>query len=154
MPHSLTDFRHGAVQQKPETSKGNVKTRIHSPPDYRKCVMPLLNHFLAPLSVSHPWRGFHSAWATAIARQLNDGVLPPRFYAIPNIDLGGPVEIDVATLKEDLASGESADEDGTVVWAPPAATVAVEFPVLDLIEVQVFYDEGSPRLTAAVECAA
>jgi hypothetical protein len=25
--------------------------------------MPLFDHFVPPLSRSHPWRGFHSAWA-------------------------------------------------------------------------------------------
>jgi len=115
--------------------------------------MALLDHFLPPLSISHPWRGFHSAWATAIAKQLNDGILPSRFYAIPNIELGGPVEIDVATLMEDAASVGLKPEDGTALWTPPAAAVAVpvEYPALDLIEVQVFHDEGGPRLTAAVE---
>src|SRR5262245_20740755 len=118
--------------------------------------MALFDHFQPPLSVSHPWRGFHSAWATVIAKQLNDGVLPPRFYAIPNIDLGSPFEIDVATLQEDLASaGGSPDESTLPLWAAPApaAAVAVEFPALDLVEVDVFYDEGEPRLAAAVELA-
>jgi hypothetical protein len=114
--------------------------------------MPLLDHFVAPLSVSHPWRGFHSSWAGAIVRQLNNGVLPPPFYAIPNIDLGGPVEIDVATLR-DASGEETTGSGGVALWTPPAAAIAVpvEFPALDLIEVQVFHDEGGPRLTAAIE---
>ena len=65
--------------------------------------MPLKNHFVPPLSVTHPWSGFHGTWATMIARQLNQGVLPPHFYAIPTVELGGPVEIDVATVED--ASG-------------------------------------------------
>src|SRR5947209_7598491 len=31
--------------------------------------MPLLDHFNPPLSRTHPWRGFHGAWAAAMARQ-------------------------------------------------------------------------------------
>lgn len=27
------------------------------------------------------YHGFHSAWITELARSLNNGVLPPRFYA-------------------------------------------------------------------------
>ncbi len=49
--------------------------------------MPLHNHFIPPLSRTHPWRGFHSAWASAIARHLNGGVLPAGSYAIPNVEL-------------------------------------------------------------------
>jgi len=114
--------------------------------------MPLLNHFVAPLNVSHPWRGFHSTWAATIARQLNDGVLPPRFHAIPNVDLGGPLEIDVATLRdEDVLAPQPTG--ATSAWAAPAATVVVpvDFPAEELIEVQVFYNDGEPRLMASIE---
>ena len=62
--------------------------------------MPLHDHFAPPLSRTHPWRGFHSAWAAASARHLNQGILPPGYYAIPNVDLDGPVEIDVAAVRE------------------------------------------------------
>ena len=55
--------------------------------------MPLLDHFLPPLSVSHPWKGFHSAWANAITNQLNE-VLPEGFYAIPEVPLGDQSEIE------------------------------------------------------------
>jgi hypothetical protein len=37
--------------------------------------MALLEHFRPPLSVTHPWKGFHSAWANAITSELNE-VLP------------------------------------------------------------------------------
>jgi len=104
--------------------------------------MPLKNHFVPPLSVTHPWSGFHGMWATTIAQQLNGGILPTNFYAIPTVELGGPVEIDVATL-----------EGPPAPWAPPApaGTLAVDFTGIDTIEVQVFFDEGSPRLAAAIE---
>lgn len=114
--------------------------------------MPLLPHFAPPLNRTHPWRGFHSAWATAIARQLNRGVLPAGYYAIPNVDLDGPVEIDVATL-QDRQAAESAGETISAVWAPPepGLAVALDFPALDLVEVQVLYDDGGPLLVAAIE---
>src|SRR5438094_8821069 len=60
--------------------------------------MPLLDHFRPPLSVSHPWKGFHSAWANAITNHLNE-VLPEGYYAIPEVPLGDQIEIDLASLE-------------------------------------------------------
>jgi hypothetical protein len=68
--------------------------------------MPLLDHFRPPLSRTHPWRGFHGAWAAAMARLLNAGVLPSGFYAVPFLDREGPFEIDVAALREFTAPAE------------------------------------------------
>src|SRR5438067_5896210 len=74
--------------------------------------MPLLDHFNPPLNRTHPWRSFHGAWAAAMARLLNQGVLPPGFYAVPFVDRDGPIALDVAAPQ---------------TWAPPAPglTVAV-----------------------------
>ncbi len=115
--------------------------------------MPLQNHFIAPLNRTHPWRGFDSAWAAAIARHLNDGILPAGYYSIPNVDLDGPVEIDVAALRERHAESGQAEGQPVAPWMPadPALTVTVDFPALELVEVQVFYDEGGPQLKAAIE---
>jgi hypothetical protein len=44
--------------------------------------MPLLDHFNPPLNRTHPWRSFHGAWAAAMARLLNQGVLPPGPLAL------------------------------------------------------------------------
>jgi hypothetical protein len=115
--------------------------------------MPLHDHFVPPLSRTHPWRGFHSAWAAAIARGLNQGVLPAGYYAIPTTDFEGPVEIDVAALQDrEAADGLAAERTGTL-WTPaePALCVTVDFPALELVEVQVFYDEGGPVLVGAIE---
>ncbi len=100
--------------------------------------MPLLDHFEPPLSRSHPWRSFHGAWAATIARLLNQGVLPPGYHAVPFVDRDGPVEIDTAALP---------------TWEPaaPGLAVAVELPPVDEVEVQVFADDGDPRLAAAIE---
>jgi len=114
--------------------------------------MPLLDHFNPPLSRTHPWRSFHGAWAGAMARLLNQGVLPAGYYAIPLVDRDGPIEIDVAALRTQAAP---APEDATSppAWTAPAAgmTVAVELPPADAVEVHIFADEGDPRLAAAVE---
>ena len=99
--------------------------------------MPLLDHFHPPLSRTHPWRAFHGAWAAAIARLLNSGVLPSGYYAVPFLDRDGPIEIDVAALhpsSTDLAS-DGADEPQP--WAPPepGLAVAVAWPSLDDVHV-------------------
>lgn len=112
--------------------------------------MPLLDHFHPPLSRTHPSRGFLGAWAAVMARLLNAGVLPPGYYAVPFLDRDGPVEIDVAALREfDPAGGM----DGARPWAPdaPGLAVAVEWSTGDDVRVEVFADDGDPRLAAAVE---
>ena len=32
--------------------------------------MPLLNHFVPLLALTHPWSGFHSTWANTITARL------------------------------------------------------------------------------------
>ncbi len=114
--------------------------------------MPLLDHFHPPLSRTHPWRGFHGAWAAAMARLLNAGVLPAGFYAVPFLDRDGPVEIDVATLQDfDSVAGDG--PVGMQPWTPsaPGMAVAVDWPKDDDVRVEIFADDGDPRLAAAVE---
>ena len=115
--------------------------------------MPLLDHFNPPLNRTHPWRSFHGAWAAAMARLLNDGILPPGYYAVPLVDFDGPVEIDVAALRGHGATVAAVESAPTPTWTAPApgAAVVVEMPAVDAVEVQVFADDGDPRLTAAVE---
>jgi Protein of unknown function (DUF4058) len=115
--------------------------------------MPLLDHFNPPLNRTHPWRSFHGAWAAAIARLLNQGVLPSGYYAVPLLDRGGPIEIDVAALREYETPVSAGGGTAPQTWVPPAPglTVAVELPASDGVEVQVFTDDGDPRLTAAIE---
>jgi hypothetical protein len=115
--------------------------------------MPLLDHFNPPLSRTHPWRSFHGAWAAAMARLLNQGVLPPGYYAVPLVDRDGPVEIDVAALREPGATGPADGPAAPHTWSPPepGLSVAVELPAVDGAAVQVFADDGDPRLAAAVE---
>jgi hypothetical protein len=115
--------------------------------------MPLLDHFHPPLSRTHPWRGFHGAWAAAMARLLNAGGLPPGYYAVPFLDRDGPVEVDVATLQEFDPAGPEGGPGGVQTWsaAAPGLAVAVDWPVTDDVRVEVFADEGDPRLAAAVE---
>jgi hypothetical protein len=115
--------------------------------------MPLLDHFNPPLNRTHPWRSFHGAWAAAMARLLNQGVLPTGYYAVPLIDRDGPIEIDVAALREQGAPEPAGGTALPQTWTPPAPglAVAVELPPAEGVEVQVFADDGDPRLAAAVE---
>src|SRR3954463_6332877 len=112
--------------------------------------MPLLDHFHPPLSRTHPWRGFHGAWAAAMARLLNAGVLPAGYYAVPFLDRDGPIEIDVAMLRE--FEGAETVPGEAPAWEPsePALTLAVEWSTTDDVRVEVFSDEGDPRLAAAI----
>jgi Protein of unknown function (DUF4058) len=115
--------------------------------------MPLLDHFNPPLNRTHPWRSFHGAWAAAMARLLNQGVLPPGYYAVPLLDRDGPIEIDVAALRDHAAPVPAEGDSAPQPWTPPAPplAVAIEMPAVDGVEVQVFADDGDPRLAAAVE---
>jgi Protein of unknown function (DUF4058) len=115
--------------------------------------MPLLDHFNPPLNRTHPWRSFHGAWAAAMARQLNQCVLPTGYYAVPLVDRDGPIEIDVAALREEGATVPAIGTTRPQTWVAPAPglTIAVDLPAVDGVEVQVFADDGDPRLAAAVE---
>jgi hypothetical protein len=114
--------------------------------------MPLLDHFHPPLHGSRHWEGFHQAWTTTIAQQLNQEALPPDYYAEPEISLGPILEIDIAT-KEQTDANPSADRGNTVVWSPsrPKIVAQVDFAHLDSFEVRVYQELGGAELRAAIE---
>ena len=113
--------------------------------------MPLLDHFHPPLHGPRRWEGFHHAWATFIAQQLNQGVLPAEYFAESEISLGPELEIDVATLEETRSQGRKGT--ATATWTPPRPRMAarVSFAHLDTYEVRVFQDVGGAELRAAIE---
>jgi hypothetical protein len=115
--------------------------------------MPLLDHFRSPLSRQHSWRSFHGMWAAAMARLLNAGVLPPGYIAAPFVDRDGPIDIDVATLQGSESTETPEGAQGTQPWNPgePAITVAVPWPPVDDVRVEVLTDGGDLRLAAAIE---
>ncbi len=88
-----------------------------------------------------------------MARLLNQGVLPSGYYAVPLVDRDGPIEIDVAALRGQSALMPANGTGVTQAWvAPePAVAVAVDLAAVDGVEVQVFADDGDPRLAAAIE---
>jgi uncharacterized protein DUF4058 len=114
--------------------------------------MPLLDHLHPPLHGPRRWEGFHHAWATFIAQQLNQETLPPGYFAESEISLGPELEFDVATLE--LARPDGADkEGGTAVWSPPRPhiTAKVDFAHLDSCEILVYQDAGGAELRAAID---
>src|SRR5438552_13556530 len=113
--------------------------------------MPLLDHFHPPLHGPRRWEGFHHAWATTIAQQLNQDVLPTDYYAEPEISIGPELEIDVATLE--LPPRGRGRAGATAVWSPPRPKIAapVSFARLDSFEVRVYQDLGGAQLRAAIE---
>jgi hypothetical protein len=115
--------------------------------------MPLLDHFHVPLSVERPWEGVHSAWASAIAARLNEDQLPPEYFAMPLVTVGGRVEVDVGTFQSEPAASPGNGAVATAVWAPPRPllTAAVDFLDPDSYEVQVMQQLGGPKLRAAIE---
>jgi hypothetical protein len=114
--------------------------------------MPLLDHFHPPLHGPRRWEGFHHAWATFIAQQLNQDTLPPDYYAESEISVGPELEIDVATM-EHPGSGRTNESAGTALWSPPRPKIAatVDFAHLDSYEVRIYQDLGGAELRAAIE---
>ncbi len=115
--------------------------------------MPLLDHFHPPLSQRRHWDSFHSAWAEALALQLNTELLPPRYFAEAQVKVGTRIATDVGTFEENGAAEEGRPQQATGAWTPPrpAMTAPLNFGELDRFEVQVINDEEGPQVVAAVE---
>jgi len=113
--------------------------------------MPLLDHFHPPLHGPRRWEGFHHAWATFIAQQLNQETLPPDYFAESEISVGPELEIDVAAME--LTSPDAEASTATAVWSParPKIAAKVDFAHLDTCEVHVYQDLGGAELRAAIE---
>jgi hypothetical protein len=114
--------------------------------------MPLLDHFHPPLHGPRRWEGFHHAWATFIAAQLNQSTLPPDYFAESEISVGPELEIDVAAL-QDKGVRHAQGSLETAVWSParPKLTAKVDFAQLDTYEIRVYQDLGGPQLRGVIE---
>ena len=115
--------------------------------------MPLLDHFHPPLSQRRQWESFHTAWAEALALQLNHDLLPPRYFAEVHVRVGSRVEIDVGTFEENGVAAPPNGGGGVAVWAPPHPVLdtPLTFAPPDVFEVQVLSDAEGPRVVAAIE---
>jgi hypothetical protein len=116
-------------------------------------VMPLLDHFHAPLAPRRHWESFHVNWAGAIADALNERLLPEGYFAEQHAHSGARVEIGVATFAESAAprrDGSTATLPARV-WTPPAPPIVLPAAFPDAFEVLVFESEGGANLVAAIE---
>lgn len=115
--------------------------------------MPLLDHFHPPLSIERPWEGIHSAWAATMATRLNDDQLPPDYFAMPLVTVGGRVEVDVGTFQTQEHVGATNGGIVTAVWAPPKPSLSTSIEIIetDSYEVQILQNQGGPKLRAAIE---
>lgn len=118
--------------------------------------MPLLDHFRPPLDEARHWESFHATWATQIMRTLNRRVLPQGYFAEAQVQIGGRVEVDVATFEgqEGAGSATAADGNGGVAveaLAPPTVTMTMPAVFPDEIEVQVFGPATGRPLVGAIE---
>jgi hypothetical protein len=113
--------------------------------------VPLIDHFHPPLHGPRRWEGFHHAWATFIAQQLNQETLPPGYFAQSEICVGPELQVDVATLE--LPSERASQPLVAACWSPPKPRIAVKthFAQLDTWEVRVYQDLDDAELRAAIE---
>src|SRR5215472_6273914 len=115
--------------------------------------MPLLDHFHPPLHGPRRWEGFHHAWATVIAQQLNQDTLPADYFAEPEISVGPELEVDVATMELTRPGRAGTGSSATAVWSPPRPqiTAKVDFARLDSYEVLVYQKLDGAELRATIE---
>jgi hypothetical protein len=119
--------------------------------------MPLRDHFGPPLDNSASWQGLHGQWPAVIVQHLRKQ-LPAGYVAEPRVHSGSQFEIDVSAFeKDDPPSTKGIREANggvaTAVWAPAAATLAIEtvLPDFDEYEVRIYDAKRGRRLVAALE---
>jgi hypothetical protein len=117
--------------------------------------MPLLDRFNPPRHPSRHWESFHSQWASEIANRLNQGLLPPEYFAEMQVHIGSRVEVDVATV-HDTGFTRGADSAGVATlerktWTPPAPAMSMPAIFPDSIEVLIYTLEAGCTLVGAIE---
>jgi hypothetical protein len=115
--------------------------------------MPLLDHFHPPLSEQRHWESFHSLWAGEILALLNQGVLPPGYFAETQVHVGPYVEVDVASFEPESGGAPAGTGNGSVAVASLTEAVIQTMPAIfpDEFEVQVFRSSGGATLVGAIE---
>lgn len=105
--------------------------------------MKLLDHFQPPLSRKRHWTGQHSAWAVAIASDLN-AALPEGWFADSRVQWRQ--EADAIVIEEAESSGPAV----LTVARPP--TRRVRFDVSqDIVEVRIIDERDGQTLAAVIE---
>jgi len=117
-------------------------------------IMPLLDHFHAPLDERYPRESFHSGWATRIADQMSERV-PAEFVVAEHTHSGNHLEINVATFERSAAHARTEPVGPAVAlappWAPPAPAHVVPAIFPDAFEVRLFSTMAGLTLVAAIE---
>lgn len=114
-------------------------------------LMPLLDHFHAPVSPPHSWESFHAVWSVTIVERLNRSVLPEPYFAETQVHIGSRVEIDVATFDQAEVDAAKNGGGGLATLAPPRTTLSMPAVFPDEIEIQVFRASGGNQLVGAIE---
>jgi hypothetical protein len=114
--------------------------------------VPLLDHFHEPLDPRADWQSFDNRWANAIADSL-DQILPNRFFARVQANLGRHVEEDVAEFESVQQSEANGSSGGVAVrpYAPPVAQAVLPAVFPDDLEVQICDTDRGARLAAVIE---
>lgn len=115
--------------------------------------MPLLDHFHPPLARERHWESFHASWANEIMAALNQGLLPPGYFAETQVHFGSRVEVDVATIERAANPRHRPNDNGGVAVETAAPALILTMPAIfpDEIEIQVFQTSGGATLVGAVE---
>jgi hypothetical protein len=64
------------------------------------------------------FHGFHTAWVSHLSETLNDGILPPGYYALPEQHLGRSIG-DVLALHTGSAPKQGSDGGLALIESPP-----------------------------------
>ena len=120
--------------------------------------MGLLDHFHPPLSARRHWEGFHALWASLLSISLNE-ILPPDYYAEPQVHGEPRIEVDVATFENPVDSDEPEETGGgggTAVLTAATKKIVRADLTLPLFfpptyAINVIETTRSPRLVAAIE---
>lgn len=115
--------------------------------------MPLLDHFHPPLSTERHQEAFHASWADEIMATLNQGGLPPGYFAETQVHFGGRVEVDVAALERSSGSAPSPTNNGEVAVEIAQETDVLLMPAVfpDEVEIRIIQRSGGPTLVGAIE---
>ncbi|MFV0442861.1 MAG: DUF4058 family protein [Planctomycetaceae bacterium] len=109
----------------------------------------LLDHFHPPLKGRRHWTGFHSAWATRLAIDINQQ-LPAGWFAEPTVHWG--IEVDVAAFEEAAILLQSQGQSVESGWEPPAPMKTIGLAqTTDVVEVRIHRDFGDVPLVGAIE---
>ena len=120
--------------------------------------MPLLDHFHPPLYPHRSWESVHGAWAVGLISALNQGGLPPEYFAEAQTHVGSRVEVDVGTFHDEPRASRArrSDEGGIAVaepprWVVPAAVMSVPITYPDSVEALIYSSATGKTLVAAIE---